>query len=359
MRATQGTWLGNLLEDNRITVFGWTNVAQGPSTASGSNLPVTFNDRAGEFLLQQNFLHVERTIDTSKREYQFGFVSETILPGSDYRFTLPRGLFNRQLTANDGRPNLIGIDPYQFYTQAFLPDFGPRGTKVIAGRFQTIVGYELVQAPDTPFLSKAYLFQYNPFTHTGALATSQLTDAWSVSYGAATGIDTFIDPANRFTFLGQVKWAPPAGRASVALNTVLTRPEFDAPENFAFFNMYDVVFTYKISDRLGYVANAAYSHIDDVPGTGFTDWYGVAQYLTYQVSPTVSTTARVELFNDTTGFRTGFEGLYTAVTAGVTWKPFPALIARPFVRFDHNNQTRPFDGSPNLLTAGLDLIVRW
>ena len=78
-----------------------------------------------------------------------------LLVGTDYRFTLPRGLANRQLERNDGGPELYGYDPYQFYLQAFLPDLGPRGTKVIAGRFATHVGYEVVQAVDTPFVPPA------------------------------------------------------------------------------------------------------------------------------------------------------------------------------------------------------------
>ena len=359
MRSVQGSWLGALLNDGRVTAYGWTEFTYTTGTASGSNLPVPFVDRANEFLLNQNFLHVERTLDTGKRAYQWGFVAEVILPGSDYRFTLPRGLANDQLVRNDGRPELYGIDPFQFYAQAFLPDLGPRGTKVILGRFATHVGYELVQAVDTPFVSRAHLFQNNPFTHTGVWATSQLTDEWSMGHGFATGSDTFLDAASRLTYLGQVKWAPPTGRTSVTFNTVVTRPRFDEREAFAFYNVYDVILTHKLSDRLTYAADATYSHIRGVPDTGFTDWYGAAQYLTYQLTPTLATTGRLEFFNDTTGFRTGGEGLYSAVTAGLAWKPLPELLVRPSVRYDHNNGSRPFEGSPDLFTATLDFIVRW
>ena len=190
-------------------------------------------------------------------------------------------------------------------------------------------------------------------------ATSQLTDAWSVGNGFAAGADTVFDTASRLTYLGQVKWAPPTGRTSVTFNTVLTNPKFDEGEAFAFYNVYDLILTHKLSDRLTYAADATYSHIRGVPDTGFTDWYGAAQYLSYQVSPTLSSTVRAEVFNDTSGFRTGGEGVYTAVTAGLAWKPLPELLVRPSVRFDHNNGSRPFDGKPDLFTAALDVIVRW
>lgn len=127
MRAVQGTWMGVLLDDHKFNVYGWTQMSYNASTASGSNLPLAMDDRANEFLVNQNFLHFERTIDTSKREYQLGFATEWILPGSDYRFTLPRGLWNSQLTSNNGTPELYGVDAFQAYVQAFLPNSFKRG----------------------------------------------------------------------------------------------------------------------------------------------------------------------------------------------------------------------------------------
>ena len=359
MRAAQGTWLGALLDDNRTTVYGWTEFSFTTGTARGSNLPVPFVDRPNEFLLNQNYLHVERTLDTARREYQWGFVGEVILPGSDYRSSLARGLANRQFESDAGGPQLVGIDPYQFYLQTFLPDLGPRGTKVVAGRFATHIGYELMQGVDTPFVSRSYLFQYNPFSHAGVWATSQLTDAWAVGNGLAAGSDTVFDTASRLTYLGQVRWAPPAGRTAVTLNAVVSNPRFDVGEAFAFYNVYELILTRRLSDRLTYAADVTYSHVAGVPHVGFTDWYGAAQYLTYQLSPTLSSTARAELFDDPTGYRTGSAGLYTAATAGLAWKPLPELLVRPGVRYDHNNQSRPFEGKPDLFTAVLDVIVRW
>ena len=358
-RTLAQTRLGQIMENNGIVVYGWTAGSYNVSTTSGSNLPVTTADRANEFLLNQNWLHVEKTIDPEKDEFQLGGLVDWILPGSDYRFSLPRGLWNDQLTSNNGGPQLYGIDPFQFYAQAWMPNVGPQGTKVILGRFNTHIGYELVQQVDTPFVSRSYLFQYNPFTHTGVWATTQLNDNWSMGNGFATGSDTFIDPANRLTYLGQLKWAPPEGKTTAAINTVITNPSFAVRESFAFFNAYNFLLTHQFNDKLGYVLDTTYSHIDNVPGTGFTDWYGAANYLIYQVTDNVVSTLRAELFNDTTGFRTGFEGLYTEVTYGVGWTPVPGLLLRPSVRYDHNNQTNPFEGDSDMWTGYMEAIVRW
>lgn len=358
-RSLAETRLGQIMSNRGIVIYGWTAGSYNVSSASGSDVPVQMNDRANEFLLNQNWLHAEKTIDTSKSEFQFGWVMDWILPGSDYRTTLPRGIWNDQLTANNGGPNLYGIDPFQFYVQAFLPNLGPKGTKLIVGRFATHCGYELVQQPDTPFVSRSYLFQYDPFTHTGAWAVSQLNDNWTVGVGAATGSDTFIDPANRFTGLFQLKWAPPEGKTSLLLNAVVTNPRYDQAEAFPFYNYYGFTLTHKLGEKLSYVMDAGYGHIYDVPDVGFADWYGAANYLFYAHTDKVTSILRTEVFNDTTGFRTGFEGLYTEVTYGIAWKPCDSLIIRPHVRFDYNNQTAPFEGSPRLYTGAIECIIRW
>jgi hypothetical protein len=55
---------------------------------------------------------------------------------------------------------------------------------------------------------------------------------------------------------------------------------------------------------------------------------------------------------------TGTSWLYTAITAGLAYRPKPWLWYRPEVPLDHN-KNRPFEGKPNLFTASLDAILRW
>lgn len=354
------TRLGNLLETKGIRIFGWTQMSYNASTASGSNAPVFMNDRANEFLFNQNYLHVEKTLDTSKKEFQLGWVTDWILPGSDARTTVVRGLWDDQLRKNNGGPVLYPIDLFQVYAQAYLPNLGGEGTTVKVGRFATPVGYELVQAVDTPFVSRSYMFQYNPFTHTGVYANTQVNETWSVGYGLTTGTDTFLDaPTNRLTFLGQVKWAPKDGPTTVTASVVVTDPNYIPAENFQLYNFYNLVVTHKLSDKLTYILDTGYSHLGNIPGFGYGSWYGAANYLTYQHNDKLSTTLRGEVFEDSQGVRTGFRGLYTEVTYGATYKPVNWLYLRPSVRYDNNSTSAPFEGSQNLFTATMDVILRW
>jgi hypothetical protein len=360
MRLLSATGLGQRMNDRGVSVSGWVQGNYTLSTANRSNLPVTFNDRKDFWQMNQNFLRIDKAIDTEKDEFQLGYRTELILPGTDSRFTIARGLLDQQLrNGQNGTAKKYPIDLFQAYAEAWMPNLGPNGTSVKVGKFATLVGYELVQGAETPFLQRSYLFQYNPFTHTGVLATSQLNDTWTASYGAALGSDNFIDSTNRFMYLGQLKWAPKESKTNVLLNIVLTNPRFDIAENFAHYNVYNMVLTHNFSDKLTYVADATFSHINGTPAGGSATWYGAAQYLIYKHCDKVTSNFRVELFEDTKGFRTGFSGLYTEVSYGLAWNPVRALTLRPTVRYDHNNTSRPFDGSPNLFTAAFDMILRY
>lgn len=360
MRLLSATGLGQRMDERGVSVSGWVQGNYTLSTANRSNLPVTFNDRKDFWQMNQNFLRIDKAIDTEKGEFQWGYRTELILPGTDSRFTISRGLLDQQLrNGQNGGAKKYPIDIFQMYAEAYMPNLGPNGTSVKVGKFATHCEYELVQGAETPFLQRSYLFQYNPFTHTGVWATSALNDTWTASYGAAVGSDNFIDSSNRFTYLGQLKWAPKEGKTTVLLNTVLTNPRFDLAENFAHYNLYNMQVIHNFSDKLTYVLDTAFSHINGTPAGGSATWYGAAQYLIYKHCDKVTSNFRFELFEDTKGFRTGSKGLYTEVTYGLAWNPVRALTLRPTVRYDHNNTSRPFDGSPNLFTAAFDMILRY
>ena len=358
MESAQGTWLGALLDDHRLSVSGWTDLTATASTARRDQLPVGFNYLADSALLQQNWLRLERTVDDKAATPTWGFRGDIILPGADYRFTLARGLADSQLTSNAGRPEVYGVDPVQFYAELYLPQVG-RGLDLKAGRFFAQFGVESIDTTQNALFSHSHTFIYDPFTHTGLLATQKLTDAWSVQNGVVTGSDVFLDSAASPTYLGSVKWAPPTGRTSALFAVILGSGRYDESEAFSNPQVLDLVLTHKLSDRTTYTLDALYSFQRGVPGRGFVDNWGVVQYLTHQLAPTVSGTARLELFGDPQGFKTGTEGLYTAATAGVTYKPLPWLWLRPEVRYDHCADGRPFEGRADVFTATLDLLVRW
>ncbi len=359
MKSLQGTWPGAVLDSQRMQVTGWTDVSFTASSADDSNLPLGFNHRANQFLLQQNWLRFERSVATSgTTEPTFGFRSDTILPGVDYRFTLARGVFDSQLTANHGQPNLYGIDPIQFYAEGYFPTIG-QGLDIKFGRIFCQYGVEVNDAPGNALLSHAYTFIYDPFTHTGIMTTVKLTDVWSIQAGVMLGSDIFIDPADTPTGMGSVKWIQPGGRNTVLFSFIVGSGRFNQARNFHNPEAFDLVYTHKLNPRLTYNFESLFGFTTNVPDIGTADWFGILNYLTYDFTPRLSGTTRLEFFDDAQGQRTGFAGLYTALTVGVSFRPRKAIIFRPELRYDYNDESRPFENHHGLFTATADLILRW
>jgi hypothetical protein len=357
MEALQGTYPGYLLDGNRLRLYGWADMSFTASSVAHEQLPMGFNYRANEFVLQQGWARFELPIDTSATTPTLGFRTDTFF-GTDYRFTVARGLFSGQLTADHAMPNLYGFDPIQLYAEAYLPQVG-RGLDVKVGRFFAIYGFESNDATQNLLGSRSYCYIYNPFTHTGILNTLKLDDAWTVQAGAVTGSDVFIDHAARPTFIGSTKWAPPSGRDSVLFAVIVGPGRFEQERDFNNPEVFDLVYTHKFNDRLNYAADTLFGFQTNVPQLHTVTWFGAAQYLTFTFTPRLTGTVRLDFFDDAQGQRTGFKGLYSALTAGVTWKPHRAVWLRPEIRGDYNDQTRPYQGHHALVTAALDILLRW
>jgi len=92
---------------------------------------------------------------------------------------------------------------------------------------------------------------------------------------------------------------------------------------------------------------------------GVAHWGSVVHYLTYTFNPKVAGILRVETFDDFDGQRTGFEGLYTAVTVGAQIRPTKGTLIRPELRYDYNGYSTPFEGKHGIFTAAFDFIVRY
>ena len=144
---------------------------------------------------------------------------------------------------------------------------------------------------------------------------------------------------------------------------MVTDPRFDTASAFPFYNVYNLQVTHNFTDKLSYVLDTAFSHIDNAPlpggGRGSATWYGAVNYLSYKFGDKLTGTLRGEVFEDTKGFRTGFKGLYTEVAYSLAYAPKPGLIFRPSIRYDNNSTSRPFEGKSDLYTAAMDIIIRY
>jgi hypothetical protein len=351
----------NCLCRSRVSVRGWLSggyTANFDDPASRFNGPVTFNDR-DETQFNQGYLVLERAVDTECYGWDIGGRVD-LLYGSDYRFTIARGLdAEDDFTSNWHTNRFYGLAMPQAYLETAVDKVSLK-----LGHFYTIIGYEVVTAPDNFFYSRAYTMQYGePFTHTGALATWTPNEQLSVIGGATFGWDNFENVYDDVSFLGGVTFAASDGNSKLALAMHVG----DEEQAFGTVTpndervIYSVVYNRSITDRLNWIVQHDHGWQDNVGSQGDSaEWYGLNQYLIYKIDCCWSLGARVEWFRDDDGFRVapagdypalgvsnnpasagGFEGNFWAVTMGLNYKPTGNLILRPEVRYD------TYEGSPN------------
>lgn len=124
-----------------------------------------------------------------------------------------------------------------------------------------------------------------------------------------------------------------------------------------------LVITHSFSDKIRYVVQQDIGFQEHATKL-YTQalWYGINQYLIYDVSDAFSLGLRGEWFRDNNGTRLpiNLPGDYFALTAGVNWKPLTWLKCRPEIRYDwadasqniYDNQSRQ-----QQLAVAMDIII--
>jgi hypothetical protein len=375
------------LKEHQLNVRGWLSggiTANFNEPGSRFNGPVTFNDR-DEAQFNQGYLILEKPLDTERYGWDLGGRVD-LLYGSDYRFTLARGLdAEDDFTASWNSSRFYGVAMPQAYAEV-----GADKLALKVGHFYTIVGYEVVTAPDNYFYSHAYTMQYGePFTHTGALVTWTPNDQLTVMGGATYGWDNFEDVYDDVSILAGVTFAASDGNSKLALATHIG----DEEQTFGTVTpnderwIYSMVYTRVLTDRLSWVIQHDNGRQANALGSGQTaEWYGLNQYLFYKIDCCWTFGARLEWFRDDDGFRVapagdypalaasnnpasagGFEGDFWALTAGFNYKPTTNLTIRPELRYDwYEGRANalgndPFDdgGRDDQTLAAFDVIYQY
>ena len=248
----------------------------------------------------------------------------------------------------------------QLYAQ-----YGTTDCNVKVGHFYTLIGYEVVAAPDNFFYSHAYTMYYGePFTHTGVLAEKHLMcDQLTVWAGWTNGWDAYFgDHLNASTFLGGASYS---ACDNLTVTYAVVAGDFGdgtarrgVASNDGDIFMNSIVVDYQINECLQYVFQSDYgrNHVNGVND----EWYGVNQYLFYTLSSCYKLGARLEWFNDADGVRIvnndaagtaiGADVNYYAVTLGLNYTPNNNVIIRPEVRYDRSYGGRAYN--PNAAGVG-------
>ncbi len=361
----------------QIDVAGWVEQGGTLNAADPSdrfNGPVTFNDRSREHQMNQLYVYAERLTGAGYGLDVGGRAD--VLYGTDHRFTVSNGLEDKWNQTH----RFYGLSVPQMYVDAAWNNLLVR-----AGHFYTIIGYETIPAPENVFYSHTYAMQYGePFTHTGVLGIYDLNDCWCISAGVHRGWNQWEDNNDDLGLLGGITWTSPDQRASVAF-AMTTSNEDDAGENNRF--MYSLVCQWQLTCRLHYVLHHDFGYEDDAyqeDGAAVQDaeWYGIVNYLFYDLHPRWTVGVRHEWFADDDGVRVSplnaaggppkgplfdaVAGHYQQAAVGLNWTPRPNLLLRTECRWDWVDPLVPVVGGPfndgqdrSQFLLGTDLIVRF
>ena len=379
-------WVKTVKLSGHVEVGGTVNPT---SPKNGINFGSLFTDKSNTALLNSAAMTLERDLDPKSTGFDLGFKVQGYF-GSDARFTHFIGEFDRSLN------ELNQFDIVEANVVAHLPVLTAGGIDVKIGQFSTPIGAEVIDPTGDFFYSHDYIFNFGiPFKHTGILTTTHVNPILDVYAGYTTGVNTSIGHGGgsnnaQFHFLGGI---------GLNLNklTVLAfthigpedpagslGPGVDVHSKLRY--IFDGLATYKFNDKLTSITEINYIHDDGFSASGG----GVAQYLTYALTPVITAGVRGEVWRDAQGFFVAaFPGnldyaraavgspngaygagpaTYGAITVGLNIKPphLPKIIdgtvIRPEIRYDRALAGgTPFNGNPGIdkgqFTIAVDLVA--
>ncbi len=333
-----------------FTMGGWAQLGY-----HSANLPL-FNSRKHEYQLHQAWLYAQQAIDTS-RGFDIGGRFDYIY-GTDGPDTQAFGINNGHWDNSWDH----GADYGHAIPQAYLEaGYGELTFKV--GKFFTIIGYEVVAAPDNFFYSHAYtMYNSEPFTHTGALGTLALNDDLEVFAGWVLGWDSGFED-NGDAFLGGTSFSLNED-INIISTTVAGRFADNAGGDERGY-MHSLVMDVTLTDNLRYIFQNDVLDTENNAGQTVRETIGINQYLIRTINDCVSLGTRFEWWNveaDSQGYygarapaglaavASGDYDIF-ALTLGMNYKPHANVLIRPEIRWDW------VDGSnTNLAIADITLL---
>ena len=193
------------------------------------------------------------------------------------------------------------------------------------------------------------MFNSEPFTHTGMLATYSGFDNVDLYAGWTMGWDTGFDQA-----FGGSNWL---GGFSTQLTENIGFTYISTAGNFGTRSQgedgysHSLVFDVTLTNRLNYVLQSDLVGYDDTAAQGANDQVGINQYLFYTLNDAWAFGSRMEWWKS--------DGQsYYEITYGMNYRPHANVVIRPEVRHDWTPTDGGYvDGTDNATTFGIDCIL--
>lgn len=299
--------------ESNIKFGGWIQ------TGYHSQNTALFNNRPDTVNLHQMWFFLEKE---AAREcyWDWGFRMD-VMYGTDasktQAFGNPAGTWDYQ--------NGWDFDDYGWAMPQLYAEIARDKLSVKMGHFYTLVGYEVVTAPDNFFYSHAYtMFNSEPFTHTGAIASYDVDDSTTLYGGWTLGWDTGFNQLNGgSSFLGGF---------SKGLGDNVTFTYISTAGNLGWRGngyTHSAVIDTELTCNLNYIFQSDLVSTDTAGGNN--NEIGINQYLIYTISDQLAAGTRMEWWKSDISGST--QSTY-ALTGGVNIKPTENVILRPEVRYN-------------------------
>jgi hypothetical protein len=263
--------------------------------------------------------------------------------------------------------------------------------EVRVGRWIACPDIETQFAPDNYMGSHSILFTYDTYTQTGVMVTQKLNDQWMVQGVAHAGTDmapwykgalatgafglrwvaednndafyTWLNAINNAKFRRFDENGQPAGHDNFNYLVSTWEHRFNRKfitktEAYIMWQRDAVVGgTPSIGPLRSFGGGGGIGA--DIPGTTYT--FGVLNYTVLQLNKRDFVTFRNEWWKDTDGERSGFPGVYTSNTLGLSHNFTPELQIRPEIGYFRSWTVPAFDlgTRKNQLMVAFDVTIRF
>jgi len=290
-----------------------------PATNSFSQTLCQFNCNHNEFSLDAIKLELGKSLSgPDSVGFQF-----------DLLFGQNASIFKALSPDGSASGNADGTSDTEFFVQQAYLSYQYNDIELKFGKFETLLGYELIDGNDNPNVTQGILFTFAiPLFHTGFLASGSLSEELSWSAGLVNGFNNTLDTGDNKGFLGQLAWESGPLFASLSsyvgtlgeTRTSLSTPAASTPgDNSVQTQIYDAILQYSPSEATTAWVNVDYGKTETSRDSGGggpggaagsePTFFGIAAGLKQQLNEKMYLAVRGEYMNDDQGSR--FSGLVT------------------------------------------------
>ena len=334
--------LGDVLQASGITFSGYIDTSYSYLTGSGQFVNPATNAPVGPdrvYDAQHNGFDLH-TIDLSASYLPAsGFGGMTQLDyGTDAAVNSAAGL------PGTAAGTATEVDVQQAYFQYAT---GP--WTVMAGKYDTLAGEEVITSPLDYNFTRGILFGYAiPSTHTGVRAAYALNDnykliaginnGWNVvtptatsGYGKTLELGLQATPVKPLSITADIYSGDAGGFVSgtAAPSGIVGRRD-----------LLDLVVSYNVTDALTLAAEGDEGQQQDAIAAGSSaKWDGVGGYANYAINTLWRVAGRLEYFDDKNGFTTGIAQKWKEGTLTLAYLPTSQMELRGEVRYDKSDKS--------------------